>query len=635
MSDLFIKTSTVSEKNNQSTNGQKKISTLAGLAGSFQDLIQKAGARIENGISALTGQSTVFGISESVSTTRSDNDFNHDYSSEKHDYADTRTDRNDHNDDRSDSQRTDRNNTSSRDDRLNDDRDREHNSGSSDSNDDITESHSDEQDISSAPNDNNSENDDSENNNSTATNEQNSNASDNSRNEGQKSDGQSDLNAGKGGATDNIANTGTVDKVMGTVLSEMMAGNQTAGVQEATAAQSQAINEKSGILSIQNIAAASIGTQEVSSKLGIGSDDKNSIGNLSTQLSQNSNQSNAQAKVATNNQLANSSNSGQNTVQSNIANQASELAKAIGDGNKAQVNVSVTNESQNLMSRPNATLFSSTNTGAEAFNQSNSGQQAGSQTQSGTNQNLPNQAQNNQASGVANGLVQSQNTNTTLGSTNRSAAGEGIAQTGSTSSNQQTQQTQALNTSTNGLARAGGGEGINQSGNIATNQQTQQAQAQSSAQRAKNTEKPAATGRSMVEQISVKVTKALEAGIDKINIQLRPAHMGRVEVKLEMSQDNRLSAMVVVDNRETLENLKNDSRALQRSLLEAGLNTDSGDLNFSLRGEENNEQEKNSNFSQPLTGDEEIAELEEMIIEEAIIASDGRVLTNGRIDVRA
>ena len=139
----------------------------------------------------------------------------------------------------------------------------------------------------------------------------------------------------------------------------------------------------------------------------------------------------------------------------------------------------------------------------------------------------------------------------------------------------------------------------------------------------------------MVEQISVKVTKALEAGIDKINIQLRPAHLGRVEVKIEMSQDNRLSAMVVVDNRETLETLKNDSRALQRSLLEAGLNTDSGDLNFSLRGEEQNAKEENGSSSTPLTGDEEIAELEEMIIEEAIIASDGQVLTNGRIDVRA
>ena len=89
------------------------------------------------------------------------------------------------------------------------------------------------------------------------------------------------------------------------------------------------------------------------------------------------------------------------------------------------------------------------------------------------------------------------------------------------------------------------------------------------------------------------------------------------------------------DNRETLETLKNDSRELQRALLEAGLNTDSGDLNFSLRGEEQQAQDDKGSSGRPLTGDEDIAELEEMIIEEAIIASDGRVITNGRIDVRA
>ena len=139
----------------------------------------------------------------------------------------------------------------------------------------------------------------------------------------------------------------------------------------------------------------------------------------------------------------------------------------------------------------------------------------------------------------------------------------------------------------------------------------------------------------MVEQISIKVTKALEAGIDKITIQLRPAHMGRVEVKMEMIQDNRVSALIIADNRETLDALKNDSRELQRALMEAGLSADSGDLNFSLRGEENQGQDDKGSSGRPLTGEEDIADLEEMIIEEAIIASDGRVLTQGRIDVRA
>jgi len=45
--------------------------------------------------------------------------------------------------------------------------------------------------------------------------------------------------------------------------------------------------------------------------------------------------------------------------------------------------------------------------------------------------------------------------------------------------------------------------------------------------------------------------------------------------------------------------------------------------------------EDGAKSGQPLTGEEDIAELEEMIIEEAVIATDGRVLSQGRIDVRA
>ena len=629
MSDLFIKSSAVSNKSTHPANGQNKISTLAGLAGSFKDLIQKAGARIENGISALTGQSTVFGIAKSVNAPRSDNDFNHDYSRDDNNYS--RTERNDHGDDHTSTQRTDRDDTSGRNDRASDDRDRGDDVGNSDHRKDNTDSHSEEKAVSSAPDDSTTSSEKAEDNKVTATNDENIDNSENSSEEGKAGEDKTGISAGKGETTDNIANTGTIDKAMGTVLSEMIAAGQATGETEVASAQGTVSNADGIIAATQNIAASSA-SQGISAKMATGSDDKNGNANQGTQRSQSSGQSNAQVKTVANSQLVNGANAGQINAQSTIANQASDLAKSIGEGNRAQVNVSVTNQSQNLTSRPNASLFSNSNIVNEGLNQSTSGQQTGAQTQNGSNQNISNQPQNNQAGGVANGMVQSQAASATVGSAARTGGGEGVAQTGGASSNQ-TQQMQALNTSSGSLARTGGGEGINQPGGVTANQQTQQAQAQSAAQEAKSADKPVATGRSMVEQISVKVTKALEAGIDKINIQLRPAHMGRVEVKLEMSQDNRLSAMVVVDNRETLETLKNDSRALQRSLLEAGLNTDSGDLNFSLRGEEQNAQDDNG--SQPLTGEEDIAELEEMIIEEAIIASDGRVLTNGRIDVRA
>lgn len=88
------------------------------------------------------------------------------------------------------------------------------------------------------------------------------------------------------------------------------------------------------------------------------------------------------------------------------------------------------------------------------------------------------------------------------------------------------------------------------------------------------------------EQISVQISKAVKAGIDRIDIQLRPKELGRVDVRLELAGDGRVNATVTVDNRETLELLKTDARGLEKALDDAGLKTDSNSLNFNLRGQD-------------------------------------------------
>ncbi len=88
------------------------------------------------------------------------------------------------------------------------------------------------------------------------------------------------------------------------------------------------------------------------------------------------------------------------------------------------------------------------------------------------------------------------------------------------------------------------------------------------------------------EQISVQISKAVKAGIDRIDIQLRPKELGRVDVRLELAADGRVNATVTVDNRETLELLKTDARGLEKALDDAGLKTDSNSLNFNLRGQD-------------------------------------------------
>ena len=92
MTDLFIKTSAVSDKATQTPNGRDKVSVLAGLAGSFQDLINKAGARIEDGFSALTGRSGILSAADKVEPPRPAENFTRDNSSDARDYADSRAD---------------------------------------------------------------------------------------------------------------------------------------------------------------------------------------------------------------------------------------------------------------------------------------------------------------------------------------------------------------------------------------------------------------------------------------------------------------------------------------------------------------------------------------------------------------
>ncbi|MFC4351525.1 flagellar hook-length control protein FliK [Fodinicurvata halophila] len=106
--------------------------------------------------------------------------------------------------------------------------------------------------------------------------------------------------------------------------------------------------------------------------------------------------------------------------------------------------------------------------------------------------------------------------------------------------------------------------------------QAQQASLQAQ-QAAKSQGGPAA------DQIAMKIHKAAAAGKERISVQLHPAELGRVDVKLEFSQDGLLRASITTERPETLDLLQRDVRALERALGDAGVKTDSGSLNFNTR----------------------------------------------------
>jgi flagellar hook-length control protein FliK len=87
----------------------------------------------------------------------------------------------------------------------------------------------------------------------------------------------------------------------------------------------------------------------------------------------------------------------------------------------------------------------------------------------------------------------------------------------------------------------------------------------------------------MVNQVAIQIASAVQAGIDQISIQLKPASLGRIDVELTVNNDGRVQAVVQAERADTLELLQRDARELAKALEDAGLMADSGGLSFSLR----------------------------------------------------
>lgn len=105
------------------------------------------------------------------------------------------------------------------------------------------------------------------------------------------------------------------------------------------------------------------------------------------------------------------------------------------------------------------------------------------------------------------------------------------------------------------------------------------------------------------EQVSVQIQNGLRNGSDRIQIKLTPASLGTVEVKLELSPDKTVQAIVSADKPETLDMLERDARVLQKALEEAGLKTNSDSLSFSQRESGNSADAQGRDNDRAASGD--------------------------------
>ncbi len=83
--------------------------------------------------------------------------------------------------------------------------------------------------------------------------------------------------------------------------------------------------------------------------------------------------------------------------------------------------------------------------------------------------------------------------------------------------------------------------------------------------------------------IPIAIAARVEAGERHFDIRLDPPDLGRIEVQLSVDSSGRATSHLVVDRADTLDLLRRDAPALERALHSAGLTTDDGALQFSLR----------------------------------------------------
>jgi flagellar hook-length control protein FliK len=315
-----------------------------------------------------------------------------------------------------------------------------------------------------------------------------------------------------------------------------------------------------------------------------------------------------------------------NAVSGKAAQQAADLANKVGNGPKIAVTVNVADEAETIVSKPTATLTAASLKGTESDAMGQTAQQAAGRNNRGVN-----------PAALAHSAPQAQN------GKNAGQAQQGNAQQG---------QIQAA-TSTGGDAKAAAPGPINAAppshaaASTATESATPTATASASdAQQSKENQaaKEAQAQRftpqrqPVADQVSVQINKAIKAGLDRISIQLRPENLGRVDVKMDISRDGGVSVAVIADSKDTMELLQRDAKELLKALADAGLKAESGDLNFNLRGEQNQNAANGNNAGSNKDGNGDNAGANgNSNGEDTNLAAHeiGDIITETRVDVRA
>ncbi len=132
--------------------------------------------------------------------------------------------------------------------------------------------------------------------------------------------------------------------------------------------------------------------------------------------------------------------------------------------------------------------------------------------------------------------------------------------------------------------------------------------------------------------LAMEIAVTASSGKSRFEIRLDPAELGRIDVRIDVDRNGQVTSHLTVDKPETLSMLRQDAPQLQRALNDAGLSTNGGGLQFSLRDQPSSGQ-NNGNQSNPNA--QRLIVSEEDTIAAAAGRSYGRMLSaSGGVDIR-
>jgi flagellar hook-length control protein FliK len=97
----------------------------------------------------------------------------------------------------------------------------------------------------------------------------------------------------------------------------------------------------------------------------------------------------------------------------------------------------------------------------------------------------------------------------------------------------------------------------------------------------------------VMQDVAVQMKQAIDHKMDKVTIQLNPSSLGKIHIELQFAHDGRVNAILFADKTDTYDLLQRNPQALKDALAEAGINSDTTDLSFNLRGEGDAQEKEN------------------------------------------